>query len=286
MSSTATPAGFLLSVGLLAGGPVFAAEPAVEPRTSHEAHDLATLRRRIPLYAGYSDQQINDSMARMVDSERYLSPDRVRSDVGILALGHGYGDPGNDQFIGAYRKVATVHRTAAGLGMAMMGSGHIQAAIDKLEKAGAKIIVALPTEVGDDTSLIRQWRYIFGDPIEASYLDVPRVKSKAIVVLAPHTPIMSPIAGRILTDFAKAAVREPAREAAILIVHGPEDPADNVKLMKVMADHAATVKLGSGLSEARSTASTAIEDAKRDKEIRSRTTEVRGDPDVNVCNRV
>jgi hypothetical protein len=201
------------------------------------AADLATLRGKIEIYREYSDEQINASMARMQDHEFYVSPVGVRNEVGILALGHGYKEPGNTFFREAYARVAQTYPTATGLGMAMMGSGHIQAAVDRLTEAGARTIVALPSEIGDDTSLIRQWHYIFGLADRSAYLDVPRVKSSARIIVA-KTPTASPLIGEILADYAQSAVRKPAEEVILLVAHGPEDPADNAKLLTVLARHA------------------------------------------------
>jgi hypothetical protein len=132
--------------------------------------------------------------------------------------------------------------------MAMMSSFHIQTAVDNLEKAGARIIVALPSEIGEDTSLIRQWDYIFNRTNDSSYLDVPRVTSKAKIIVA-KTPTTSPLLADILADYARGASRDPANEAAILIAHGPEDAADNVKLLRILEGHAARIKAATGLAE-------------------------------------
>jgi hypothetical protein len=208
---------------------------------------LATLRSKIPLYAGYTDEQIHESMARMTDSEAYLSAPGVRGEVGVLALGHGYGEKGNQQFKNGYAKIATVHPTAAGLGMAMMDSAHIQKAVDDLVAAGAKTIVVVPTEVGQETSLIRQWDYIFGRTDVSSYLDVPRVKTTARIVMA-QTPTRSPIVARVLADHVKGISTNPAAEAALLIMHGPEDARDNQNELANLRKTAEAVQQATGVS--------------------------------------
>lgn len=225
---------------------------AAADRSAHQhkmsADDLATLRRKIPLYQQYSDEQINESMGRMQDLEAYISPAGVHNRIGVLALGHEYGEPGNTLFQAAYRPIAAKLPTATGLGMAMMNSSHIQAAVDDLEKAGATIIIVLPSEIGDDTSLVRQWHYIFTRAEKSSYLDVPRVHSNAQLVVA-KTPTASPLVGDILADYARSALKDPAKEAVLLVAHGPEDPADNEKLLRVLATHLAKVKSATGLAE-------------------------------------
>lgn len=239
------PAEFPVPVNLAA--PIVADEDHAAHQHKMSAEDLAVLRRKIPLYQQYSDDRINESMSRMHDLEAYISPASVHNRIGVLALGHGYGEPGNNLFQAAFRPVAAKLPTAASLGMAMMSSSHVQAAVDDLEKAGATIIVVLPAEIGDDTSLIRQWNYIFDRTNESAYLDVPRVHSKAQIVVA-KTPTTSPLVGEILADYARSAVKEPTKEAALLIAHGPEEAADNDKLLKILEDQAAKVQQATGLS--------------------------------------
>lgn len=210
--------------------------------------DLAVLRERIPLYRLYTDEQINQGMARMADLGFYVSPAGVKDEIGILALGHGYKEPGNTQFRKAYEPIAGKHPTAAALGMAMMDSNHIQEGVDQLVRAGARTIVAIPTEVGDDTSLVHQWRYIFGLEKEGAYLDVPQVKTDARIVLT-KTPTTSPIIGDILADYAKEASKDPQNEVAILVAHGPEEADDNRKLLAILEQHAAKIKQATGLRE-------------------------------------
>jgi hypothetical protein len=57
---------------------------------------------------------------------------------------------------------------------------------------GAKTIVVLPTEIGDNTSLIRQWEYALGLRDTSSCLDVARIRTAARVIIA-KTPTTSPV---------------------------------------------------------------------------------------------
>ncbi|MEO8443973.1 MAG: hypothetical protein ABI567_03090 [Gammaproteobacteria bacterium] len=210
---------------------------------------LALLRKKVPLYAGFTDDQINENMGRMVpDSQVYLSSDTLRDKVGVLGLGHGYAGNGNQQFEAGYAPVAVVHPTAVGLGMSMMGSGHIQAAVDRLEAAGATTIVVLPSETSETSSLVRQWQYVFGLTDNSGYLEVPRVKTSARIIMA-KSPTRSPIIGDILGLNLKAASREPAKEAALLIMHGPERPEENEDELRNLARLAAIVKEVSGIQD-------------------------------------
>jgi hypothetical protein len=187
-------------------------------------------------------------MARMYEAQEYLSPPAVRGEIGILGLGHGYKAEGDALFKKGYAGVAAVYPTAVGLGMTMMSSAHIQQAVDELEAAGAKTIVVLPTEIGDYTSLIRQWDYTFGRRDTSSYLDVERIRSKARIVVA-KTPTTSPLLTRILADYVKSISKDPSREAVVMIAHGPEDSADNEKELANLAAHAAGLAKATGIAD-------------------------------------
>jgi sirohydrochlorin ferrochelatase len=244
----------VLALGL--AGPAAAADAPAD-HSGHSGHaghqmtpeQIATLRKKVPLYAGFTDEQINENMGRMApDTEAYLSAPSVRDSVGVLGLGHGYAGDGNDQFKAGYASVAAVHPTAVGLGMSMMDSSHIQSAVDRLEAAGATTIVVLPSETSETSSLVRQWHYIFGLTDNSGYLEVPRVRTKAKIIMAT-SPTRSPIIGRILGENLRTASRVPANEAALLIMHGPESQAENEDELRNLAKLAAIVEEVTGIAE-------------------------------------
>jgi len=229
----------------MAGVPVGQAAEGDAPmdHSQHAGHQMSheqieILKSKIELYRPYTDEQINAAMSRMYEAQEYLSPPDVRGEIGILGLGHGYKEVGDALFKKGYAGVAAVYPTAVGLGMTMMSSAHIQKSVDELEAAGARTIVVLPTEIGDNTSLIRQWDYAFGRTDTSSYLDVERIRSKARIVLA-RTPTTSPLLTEILVDYVRNISKDPAKETLVLIAHGPEDPNDNSKELANLAVHAA-----------------------------------------------
>lgn len=246
----------LLAALLVAALPVIAADDAVDHSQHHghgghemSAEQLAVLRQKVPLYAGFTDAQINENMARMTaDSQEYLSDPSVRDAVGVLGLGHGYAGDGNAQFKAGYAAVAREHPTAVGLGMSMMDSAHVQAAVDALEAAGAKTIVVLPSETSETSSLVRQWHYMFALTDNSGYLEVPRIRTSAKIVMM-NSPTRSPIIGRILAENLRTAIRNPAGEAALLVMHGPESQAENEDELRNLGRLAAIVQAETGLSE-------------------------------------
>jgi len=247
------PATSAVILGLLLGGPA-TPDDAPADHSGHAGHamtpeQLAMLRKKVPLYAGFTDQQINENMSRMTpDTEAYLSGPSVRDSIGVLGLGHGYAGDGNDQFKAGYASVATAHPTAVGLGMSMMDSAHIQAAVDKLEAAGATTIIVLPSETSETSSLVRQWHYMFGLTDNSGYLEVPRVRTRAKIIMA-KSPTRSPIIGRILGENLKTFSKDPANEVALLVMHGPESKEENDEELRNLAKLAAVVKDVTGISE-------------------------------------
>ncbi|MBL8202035.1 MAG: hypothetical protein JNK40_13795 [Chromatiales bacterium] len=250
------PATGAVFLGLLLGGPAMPDDAAVDHsgHAGHAGHEMtpeqmALLRKKVPLYAGFTDEQINANMSRMApDTQAYLSGPSVRDAIGVLGLGHGYAGDGNEQFKAGYAPVAAAHPTAVALGMSMMDSSHVQAAVDKLEAAGATTIVVLPSETSETSSLVRQWHYMFGLTDNSGYLEVPRVRTRAKVIMAT-SPTRSPIIGRILGENLRTASTDPAREAALLIMHGPENKEENDDELRNLAKLAAVVKDVTGMSE-------------------------------------
>jgi hypothetical protein len=251
-----------LLAALLLGASVAADEPMdhSQHQMDHSQHQgpgghqmtpaqIQELRKKVPLYATYTDEQINESMSRMApDTEAYLSPASVRGSIGVLGLGHGYAGDGNAQFMAGYQAMARERPTAVALGMAMMDSAHVQRAVSALEAAGARTIVVLPSETSETSSLVRQWHYMFGLRNDSAYLDVPRIRTDARVVMI-ESPTRSPIAAKILARNLAPVIKDPAKEVAMLIMHGPEDPQENEDELRNLARLAAIVKEETGLAD-------------------------------------
>jgi hypothetical protein len=247
-------AGFIL-IGLAANAYAGAHTGGAAP-TDHAHHhqmtaeQLAELRAKIPLYREYSDDDISAGMSRMKNSWGWVAETPAGARVGILALAHGFKEQGNRQFTAAYSTAATDYPKAYAFGMAMMTSDHIQSAISALEEKGVERIVVIPTTTADNTTLVRQWDYIFGKREDSAYLDVPRVQARAELIWAP-TPTAHPLMAEILLDYARELSRDPAREMVVILGHGPQDSEDNEKEIALLSRHAAFLRDQGGFSEVR-----------------------------------
>ncbi len=238
-------------------------QAAASEHAGHGSHghsmspeQMKALRKRIPLYDRYTDEQIMFFMGRMENIEGWMTSDERRwvvqgtreGKIGILALAHGFKEPGNTQFRAAFQEVAAEYPTTYALGMAMMTSDPIAAAIRKLEEAGAEKIIIMPVTTADNSSLTRQWDYIFGKIDEPAYLDTPVVKSSAELIWAP-TPTASPIVADIMLAHAKELSTDPANETVVIMGHGPQSKEDNEKELAILAKHAAYIKSQGGFAD-------------------------------------
>lgn len=213
---------------------------------------FAELRQKIPLYKTISDEKIMENMGRMPpDFWSLISSKDMQGNIGVLALGHGYKLGGNEQFENYAGPIAKVHPTAVAPGMAMMSSSHIQKAVDELTgNHGVKTIVVVPMEPGDDTSLIRQWQYIFGLRDDAPYLTVPRVTTDAKIVFT-KSPAADPRLGTIMRDHAIEVSGRPDKDLLILVSHGPETPEANPAELALLQKHADEIRASSAFRDIR-----------------------------------
>ncbi len=224
-----------------------------EDHSAHQQHMLtdeqfAELRSKVELYQDLTDEQIVENMSRMRNLGGMLSDATVVGEVGVLAMAHGYTDEGNQQWMDRFDIISGDYPTGYGMGMAMMGSDHIQRAIDGLEAAGAKKILVLRTETGDTNSLQQQWQYIFGRRDDSSYLSVPRVTSNAELIWGP-TPTAHPIMGQIMLEHAQQLSVDPTNELVMILGHGPMTPKENQMELAIMATHANVIQEGGGFKD-------------------------------------
>jgi len=212
---------------------------------------LADLRRKIPLYSDKTDEEINAAMAGMRENyDDYLSAGNVSGSIGVLALAHGFGEPGDTQFKASFGPVATIFPTSTALGMSMMTSAHVQSAVDDLVAAGAETIVVIPTTTGERNSLVNQWNYMFQLGDESAYLDVPTIETDAKIIMAP-TPARSPLISSILLDHALELSTDPDNELILIIAHGPQDAEDNAHELAILEDHAEIIRQDGGFPDVR-----------------------------------
>jgi hypothetical protein len=207
-----------------------------------DAASIAVLRGKVPSYATMTDAEINQSMGAMPpDWAWYGSPATVSDEIGVLVIAHGSGTMGDKVLQEGVLPLGEKHPTVIGFGMAMMSSHHIQEALDKLTAAGAKTVVVVPAVVTEQSSIYRQWAYLFGRRDDSAYLDVPRVKSSAKLTFAPAMD-EHPMVTDILYDHTKAISTAPAKEVVILLGHGPTFDHENEIELRHIATHATRIK--------------------------------------------
>ncbi len=200
------------------------------------------LRANIPLFADYSDAEIDLSMEMMGSNyEWYLSNAAVSGEQGLLLLMHGFRERGDAAFKEEMQPMATIFPTAMAAGMSMMMSDHIRWGVKDLEAAGVKTIVVVPIVSTKYNTMMRQWQYIFGQYDEASYATVPQVQTSAQILIA-NPPGDNPLVAEILLDHAMDISEDPANEVVIIAAHGPSFEEDNQKVLAELATLAKIVR--------------------------------------------
>lgn len=245
--------GLAASLLLLTGPSALAQDHAAHQADAHATHQmspemLAVLRDRIPAYREYTDQQIGLEMQMMGPNEfRYLSDDGLRGETGVLVLIHGFGETGNRVMAEAVQPLAGIFPAAMAAGMSMMGSEHIQSAMDALQAHGAQRIVVVPMVSSRANTLIYQWQYIFGMREHGGFYDVPRVHTDARIIMT-DPPADHPLITRIILDHALELSTNPANEVLFVLAHGPIHEAENQAQLETMAGQARRLQELGGFS--------------------------------------
>lgn len=202
------------------------------------------LRKKVALYRGFTDRELDMNMNGMgPDYEWYVSDIKLRGDTGVLILAHGVGENSDRILKDAFLPIARKWPTAIGYGMAMMGSGHLQSAVDDLRERGARRIILVDEgTTSQHNTLTRQWQYIFGLYPEPSYLAAPKIDAPGVKFLWTGHFNDHPLITEMLYENARSVSTNPANEVLILVGHGPEDAADNVPDLKVLQAHVDRIK--------------------------------------------
>ncbi|MDH5254853.1 MAG: hypothetical protein OEW72_02955 [Gammaproteobacteria bacterium] len=215
----------------------------------------AELRKKVALYRGFTDRELDMNMNAMgPDYEWYVSDAKVKGSTGILVLSHGVGENSDRLMRDAFLPLAKKTPVAIGFGMAMMSSAHLQSAVDDLRAAGVRRIILV--DQGTTTkynSLTRHWQYIFGMYPESSYMDVPKIRAPGVeFVWAGHFND-HPLITEMLYEGAMSVSTNPPSEVVIIVGHGPEEAADNVPDLKIIQAHADRIKAKKKFADVRIT---------------------------------
>jgi hypothetical protein len=184
------------------------------------------------------------------------------AEPGIVLLAHGGSAEWNTRVTAFAAQVNTSRPTEVAFGMATRAT--IQSAIDKLVARGVTEIVAVPLFVSSWSTVITSTEYLLGLRAEAPAALASFAKMSHAPGAGGHeahgvadgtTPVKSPVPVRmtkalndhpivadILASRARAISREPAKEALIVVAHGPNDEDDNRRWLADMASLVARIK--------------------------------------------
>lgn len=179
--------------------------------------------------------------------------------LGVLLMAHGGSAAWNDQVQLVGAEVNRTIPTEIALGMADRAT--LQRGVDALIRRGVTTIVGVPLFVSSHSSVIESTRYLLklrqdapadlamfagmaGMSHGAEGHDMPSPASTG-----PTTPVVSavpivmapaldahPIVADILGDRAAAVSTDPAREALIIVAHGPNSDDDNARWLADMTE--------------------------------------------------
>jgi sirohydrochlorin ferrochelatase len=171
---------------------------------------------------------------------------------GVLLLAHGGKPEWNERVNAIVRDVGAQQPTEVAFGMATRPN--IQAAVDRLAARGVTRIVAVPLFVSSHSSVITSTEYLLGLRSEmprdlqifakmshgghgadhqTAGVEHQAHQDNTRPVVSPVPIVMTPalnghpLVGSILLDRANEISETPAKEAVILVAHGPVPDADN-----------------------------------------------------------
>lgn len=149
-------------------------------------------------------------------------PDRT---LGVLVVAHGSTVEWNAPVKAAVDRLRATQPAEASF---LMGTREqaAQQAYDKLVAAGATRVVVVPLLVSSHSAHAEQVRFIGG-----ARPDYPHAEHMALTQVSGPVPVVGvatalddhPVLAAILTDRARALSQDPAREALVLVAHGPND---------------------------------------------------------------
>ena len=148
-----------------------------------------------------------------------------KGSLGVLVVAHGSTSDWNAAVKAAVDRLRTELPAEATF---LMGKGEQtpQQAYEKLRAAGATRIVVVPLLVSSYSAHAEQVRFIGGarpDYPHAEHMALSQVRGPIPVVGVTSAMDDHPLLAAMLTDRARALSRDPAREALVLVAHGPND---------------------------------------------------------------
>lgn len=191
----------------------------------------------------------------------------VNPDIGVLVLAHGGSSTKlikneentydklplwNKMVIDAVKPLEKKFNIEIAFGMADPET--IQAATDRLEKNGAKKIVAVPLFISSYSSIIENTAFILGlrKRTKTSQKELKSIKSNVEFVMTSAID-SHPLMAKILLDRASELSKNPNDETVIIIGHDPNDPGQNEKWLKEMMILASFVKEKVGFKDVKVT---------------------------------
>lgn len=179
--------------------------------------------------------------------------------LGVLLLGHGGASEWNRAVIEIRNTLRSKYPVEAAFGMADPKA--LQKGFDALAAARVRKVIVVPLFISSHSEVIDQTQYVLGmrkDPSK-DFLQAPhahmakavvrRVQTRLPLVMTPALDD-HPLVGEILLARARELSKEPAKEAVVLVGHGPVQDADDGLWLRAMGRLAETVRERGGFASA------------------------------------
>ncbi|MBI3504978.1 MAG: hypothetical protein HY059_09070 [Proteobacteria bacterium] len=180
---------------------------------------------------------------------------KQNTSFGVVLLAHGGSSEWNAAVEEIKSRLSPKYPIEIALGMA--DPIEIQRALDHLAQKKVKKAVVVPLFVSSHSEVMDQLQFVLGLRKEPSsdFVNAPHAHMSRAVLKRVHTklPLVltpaldgHPVVADILLDRAKKMSREPAKEAVVIIGHGPLKDEDNARWIANMDAVAAAVKTKGG----------------------------------------
>jgi sirohydrochlorin cobaltochelatase len=119
----------------------------------------------------------------------------------------------------------------------------IQDDIQELEGKGAHEIVVVPLALSSYAPIARQWKYVLGMDMQPGFSNNPLFpveKHSTVRFMEPLND--SAVVVEIMLDRAQEMSKQPAKEAIVIVAHGPSDDSDNQKWIQILHSMCGRIK--------------------------------------------
>jgi sirohydrochlorin cobaltochelatase len=172
-------------------------------------------------------------------------PAQAESETAVLVMAHGGTSQWNKTVKKAVKGADLPYPTRIffGMGDTAAQQRDLQDMITDLENEGAHTIYVVPLLVSSYSEVARQWKYLLGIDVQPGFMNNPLFPVQKHSSIHFGEPLDdSAVVVEILLDRAQEISTTPAKEAVIIVAHGPNDNGDNDRWIQILQSVAVRLK--------------------------------------------